>query len=173
MRLSLFLLSAAGVLASALNRGVARLSPVTRNGTSLLINGKVWKMVGPNVYWLGLDENVTPPAGEPFYAPTKSSYPTKERITEAMATVRALGGTMIRGHTLGVSTGNPLSVWPEPRVVNEKAFDTIDWAVYQAGLYGIRLLIPLVDNYVSSYVIGKLEKPCAHKSLGLLPRRKI
>lgn len=104
-------------------------------------------MVGPNVYWLGLDENVTPPAGEPFYAPTKSSYPTKERITEAMATVRALGGTMIRGHTLGVSTGNPLSVWPEPRVVNEKAFDTIDWAVYQAGLYGIRLLIPLVDNY--------------------------
>lgn len=151
MKLSLVLLWAASALASPLRRGAAKLSPVTRNGTSLLVDGKVWKMVGPNVYWLGLDENVTPPAGEPFYAPTKASYPTKERITEVMATVQALGGTVIRGHTLGISTGNPLSVVPEPGVVNEKAFDPIDWAVYQAGVYGIRLLIPLVDNYVSSY----------------------
>lgn len=159
MKLTLFLLSAAGALASPLRRGATKLSPVTRNGTSLLVDGNVWKMVGPNVYWLGLDENVTPPAGEPYYAPTKASYPTKERITEVMATVQALGGTMIRGHTLGVSTGNPLSVWPEARVVNEQAFDSIDWAVYQAGLYGIRLLVPLVDNYVSSYITGKPENP--------------
>ncbi|KAI6093838.1 glycoside hydrolase family 5 protein [Hypoxylon rubiginosum] len=147
MKLALFLLSVAGTLASPLRQGAAKLSPVIRNGTTLLVDGKAWKMVGPNVYWLGLDENVTPPAGEPFYAPTKASYPTKERITEVMATVQALGGTMIRGHTLGVSTGNPLSVWPEARVVNEQAFDSIDWAVYQAGVYGIRLLVPLVDNY--------------------------
>ncbi|KAK6954366.1 hypothetical protein Daesc_004333 [Daldinia eschscholtzii] len=133
MKLSLVLLWAASALTSPLRRSVAKLSSVTRNGTSLLVDGKVWKMVGPNVYWLGLDENVTPPAGEPFYAPTKASYPTKERITEAMATVQALGGTMIRGHTLGISTGNPLSVMPKPGVVNERAFDPIDWAVYQAG----------------------------------------
>ncbi len=151
-KLSLFLLYVGGVLAIPFHRGAARLSPVTRNGTSLLVDGKAWKAVGPNVYWLGLDENVTPPEGEPFYAPTRASYPTKERITEVMATVKALGGTMIRGHTLGISTGNPLSAVPEPGVVNERAFDSIDWAIHQAGVYGIRLLIPLVDNYVSSYI---------------------
>lgn len=149
--LPLLILCVSAVLASPI-RHATQLSPVTRNGTTLLVDGKVWKAVGPNVYWLGLDENVTPPAGEPYYAPTKASYPTKERITEVMATVQALGGTMIRGHTLGISVGNPLSVWPEPGKVNEQAFNSIDWAVYQAGVYGIRLLIPLVDNYVSPYI---------------------
>ncbi|KAI5862155.1 glycoside hydrolase family 5 protein [Durotheca rogersii] len=144
MKLSL---SAAGLLASALGGRAAKLAPVVRSGTTLLVDGKPWKAVGPNVYWLGLDENVVPPVGEPYYAPTKASYPTKERITEVMATVLALGGTTIRSHTLGVSTGNPLSVWPEKGVVNEKAFDAIDWAVYQAGRYGVRLMVPLVDNY--------------------------
>ncbi|OAA68738.1 Glycoside hydrolase, subgroup, catalytic core [Niveomyces insectorum RCEF 264] len=121
--------------------------PVVREGSRLLLGGRPWKAVGPNVYWLGLDENVTPPAGAPFYAPTRASYPTKGRITEIMATVRALGGTAIRAHTLGVSTGNPLSVWPTARATNADAFEAIDWAVHQARVYGLRLLVPLTDNY--------------------------
>ncbi|KAI3396672.1 hypothetical protein diail_11780 [Diaporthe ilicicola] len=121
--------------------------PITRHGSALLLNGEPWKAVGPNVYWLGLDENVVPPAGEPFYSPTNASYPAKGRTTEVMAMVRALGGTMIRAHTLGVSTGNPLSVWPEPGAVNGQAFESIDWAVAQARAYGLRLLVPLTDNY--------------------------
>ncbi|KAI0593890.1 glycoside hydrolase superfamily [Biscogniauxia sp. FL1348] len=149
MKFCLALLVASGAFASpypSRPRG-EKLAPVTREGSTLLVDGKTWKAVGPNIYWLGLDENVIPPEGQPFYEPTKASYPTKERITEAMAMVQALGGTMIRAHTLGVSTGNPLSVIPEPGVVNEAAFETIDWAVYQAAQYGIRLLVPLVDNY--------------------------
>ncbi|KAJ0121610.1 endo-1-4-beta-mannosidase C [Diaporthe amygdali] len=121
--------------------------PITRDGSALLLNGEPWKAVGPNVYWLGLDENVIPPAGEPFYSPSNASYPTKGRTTEVMAIVKALGGTMIRAHTLGVSTGNPLSVWPEEGVVNEQAFESIDWAVFQARAFGLRLLVPLTDNY--------------------------
>ncbi|KAJ9156952.1 Glycoside hydrolase [Coniochaeta hoffmannii] len=113
----------------------------------LLLDGKPWNAVGANVYWLGLDENVIPPQGEPYYAPLKASYPTKGRITEAMAVIKAMGGTMIRAHTLGVSTGNPLSVMPTLGVVNEQAFDPIDWAVHEAGRYGIRLLVPLTDNF--------------------------
>ncbi|KAH8193695.1 hypothetical protein TruAng_012138 [Truncatella angustata] len=123
------------------------LSPVTRKGTTLLVHGQPWKAIGPNIYWLGLDENVIPPAGEPYDAATKSSYPTKGRITDALATVQALGGTMIRSHTLGVNLGNPLTVMPELGIINEEAFESIDWAVYQAGLYGIRLLVPLIDNW--------------------------
>lgn len=121
--------------------------PVTREGSSLQLDGRPWKAVGANVYWLGLDENVTPPKGEPYYAPLKASYPTKGRITEVMAVIKAMGGTMIRAHTLGVSTGNPLSVMPTLGVVNEQAFDPIDWAVYQARQHGIRLLVPLTDNF--------------------------
>ncbi|GAP86097.1 putative glycoside hydrolase family 5 protein [Rosellinia necatrix] len=143
----LSLCAATSALTMSSSARPARLSAVVRDGSRLLVDGKPWKAVGPNVYWLGLDENVTPPAGEPYDPATKSSYPTKERITEVMAVVNALGGTMIRAHTLGVSTGNQLSIWPEQGVVNEEAFDTIDWAVYQAGLYGVRLLVPLVDNY--------------------------
>jgi len=125
----------------------ARDKPITREGSSLLLDGKPWNAVGANVYWLGLDENVIPPQGEPYYAPLKASYPTKGRITEAMAVIKAMGGTMIRAHTLGVSTGNPLSVMPTLGVVNEQAFDPIDWAVHEAGRYGIRLLVPLTDNF--------------------------
>ncbi|KAI0428872.1 glycoside hydrolase superfamily [Xylaria sp. FL1042] len=145
--LYLLLLTAVSTLAIPSLPRAGRLSPVIRNGSTLLVDGKQWKAVGPNVYWLGLDENVVPAAGEPYDPSTHSSYPTKERITEVMAVVNALGGTMIRTHTLGVSTGNPLSIWPKKGVVNEEAFNAIDWAVYQAGLYGVRLLVPLVDNY--------------------------
>jgi len=121
--------------------------PVTRNGSILYLDGKPWRAVGPNVYWLGLDENVTPPAGEAFYQPKKASYPTRERITEVMAVVKAMGGTTIRSHTLGVSTGNPLSLMPTGGKVNEEAFLAIDWAVYQARMYGLRLMVPLTDNF--------------------------
>ena len=146
MKLSLLLFWLADALVAT---GADTLSPVTRDGSRLLVDGKEWKAVGPNIYWLGLDENVVPPAGEPFDPSTRASYPTKGRITDAMATVKALGGTMVRSHTLGVSVGNPLSVMPELGVVNEDAFDAIDWAVYQAGRYGIRLMVPLTDNWVS------------------------
>ncbi|KAK9773514.1 hypothetical protein AB5N19_05282 [Seiridium cardinale] len=145
MNLFPLLLAASAVLGTSYPSRIV--SPVTRNGSTLLVDGRPWKAVGPNIYWLGLDENVTPPEGQPYDVATKSSYPTKGRITDALATVQALGGTMIRSHTLGINLGNPLTVMPELGVVNGAAFEAIDYAVYQAGLYGIRLLIPLTDNW--------------------------
>lgn len=151
MRLTtLCLLMARAVLSSPQSpprRPDPRNSPITRSGSTLLLDGKPWKAVGPNVYWLGLDENVTPRAGEPFYPPTRASYPTPGRIVEIMSVVKSMGGTMIRSHTLGVSVGNPLSVMPEPGVVNQQAFEAIDYAIYQARMHGLRLQVPLTDNY--------------------------
>lgn len=57
--------------------------------------GKRWSASGANVYWLGLDENIIPPPGQPFYSPTNASYPTFNRITEIMRTVQAMGGSLI------------------------------------------------------------------------------
>ncbi|CZR61896.1 uncharacterized protein PAC_11793 [Phialocephala subalpina] len=126
---------------------VARNSYVYREGTSLYLLGDKWTASGANVYWLGLDENVVPPAGEPFYAPTNASYPTKGRTTEVMATLVTMGAKLIRSQTLGVSTGNPLSLLPSPGNYNEAAFESMDWAIFQARQHGLRIFAPLTDNY--------------------------
>lgn len=131
-----------------LEASIARSSPIIRDGTQLKLLGQPWHANGANVYWLGIDENVIPPAGEPFYAPLNASYPTKGRITEAMVTLVTMGAHLIRSQTLGISVGNPLSLEPELGVWNEQAFDTMDWAVWQARQHGLRILPPLTDNYV-------------------------
>ena len=127
---------------------IDRNSYVYRQGAELRLNGMQWTASGANVYWLGLDENVIPPTGEPFYAPTNASYPTFGRITEIMNTLQTMGAHLIRSQTLGVSVGNPLSVMPALGVYNEQAFATIDWTVFQARQHGLRIMAPLVDNYV-------------------------
>ncbi|GAA5898520.1 uncharacterized protein JCM6883_003341 [Sporobolomyces salmoneus] len=119
---------------------------VKRNGQKLTLDGETYRIVGPNIYWLGLDENVWP----------SPSYPDKGRIREAMAATVAMGGNTIRSHTLGISTGNKYSVWPKAYQTNDNAFDTIDYAIYAARNYGLRLLIPLTDNY-AYYHGGKYD----------------
>lgn len=129
---------------------VGRNSYVYRDGAQLRLNGKPWTAAGANVYWLGLDENVIPPAGEPFYAPLNASYPTKGRVVEVMNTLKTMGAKTIRSQTLGISVGNPLSLMPSLHEWNDAAFETIDWAVFQAREHGLRVQMPLVDNYVCS-----------------------
>ncbi|KZO90583.1 glycoside hydrolase family 5 protein [Calocera viscosa TUFC12733] len=112
---------------------------VTRQGTQLELLGEPFRMVGPCVYWMGLDENVIP---DPSY-PSK----TRARVLEIMGIVSAMRGTTIRAHTLGISFGNALSVEPTPGVYNQTAYEAIDFAILAARIYGIKLMIPLVDNY--------------------------
>jgi mannan endo-1,4-beta-mannosidase len=127
---------------------IARNSYVYRDGTALRLLSDRWTASGANVYWLGLDENVIPPAGKPFYLPFNASYPTLGRVTEVMSTLVTMGAKLIRSQTLGVSVGNPLSMMPTQGVVNEQAFATMDWAVFQARQHGLRIMAPLTDNYV-------------------------
>lgn len=58
-------------------------SRVQRNGSLLLLNNLPFRAVGPNIYWLGLDENVVP----------NPSYPSRARVTEIMAVARAMGAS--------------------------------------------------------------------------------
>lgn len=125
---------------------------VTRQGSTLIFNNSVFRFGGTNVYWLGLDENVD-----------GVHYPTKFRIEDALATTAGLGINVIRSHTLGVSTGNPLSFEPSLNVFNDSALDAADYAIYMGQKYGIFFVIPLTDNY--EYYHGGYWNFCAWESV--------
>jgi hypothetical protein len=134
-------LLAALCLAAGLQGGAAQAADrsgdfVTRDGTGLELKGKPFRFAGPNIYWLGLDENVG-----------GTGYPTHFRIRDALATARTMGATVVRSHTLGVSLGNELSIEPELGAFNPEAFRTIDYAIAEARRQGLKLVIPLTDEW--------------------------
>ncbi|GAA5848735.1 hypothetical protein JCM9279_002928 [Rhodotorula babjevae] len=134
----LYTLSAASQLPTAST--AATTSFVRRNGSRLALDGAEFKVVGPNVYWLGLDENVDP----------SPSYPSKGRVLEAMAVASAMGATTIRSTSLGVSFGTGLSIenaLGQFKPEGDPAWDAIDFALLAARAYGLRLVIPLTDQY--------------------------
>lgn len=114
-------------------------SYVTRSGSTLQLDGKPWRFSGANMYWLGLDDNLRDSAG-----PT---YPTQWRIDNGFASAQALGARVVRAHTLGVSVGCPRCLQPAPGVFNDQAFGSIDYAVASARRHGVRLMIPLTDQW--------------------------
>ncbi|BGP47000.1 hypothetical protein JCM10450v2_002852 [Rhodotorula kratochvilovae] len=133
-----YTLSAATQLPAASTAAVN--SFIRRNGSRLSLAGSEFKAVGANVYWLGLDENVDP----------SPSYPGKGRVLEAMAIASAMGATTIRATSLGVSFGTALSVenaLGHFKPDGDPAWDAIDFALLAARSYGLRLVIPLTDQY--------------------------
>ena len=149
-RLLTALLAVLAVIATALlPAGSAAAAPsasafVQRDGTGLVLAGRPFRFAGPNLYWLGLDENV---GGVDPATKGTVDYPTYFRITDGLTTAKAMGATAVRAHTLGVSTGNPKSVEPSLGRFNPQAFDSIDYAVAEAHRLGLKLIIPLTDNW--------------------------
>ncbi|MFV2049656.1 RICIN domain-containing protein [Metabacillus sp. YM-086] len=121
-------------------------SPITdfvyRDGKNLMLNGEVFKYSGPNIYWLGLDENT----GD------TQSYPTAFRVNDVLDTAVEMGATVVRSHSLGASVGikngYSLTLKPEKNSpLNEEALRRIDYAIAAAKERGLRMIIPLVDNW--------------------------
>ncbi|MEK0312614.1 glycoside hydrolase 5 family protein [Cohnella sp. 56] len=109
---------------------------VKREGSRLLLDGKPFRFAGPNIYWLGLDENVN-----------GIGWPTPFRVRDALDTAVEMGATVVRSHTLGASCGHPQSVQPSLGEFNEEALRRIDFAMHEAGERGLRLVVPLVCNW--------------------------
>lgn len=109
---------------------------VTRDGTQLKLGNKQFRFAGTNIYWLGLDENVG-----------GVDYPTYFRIRDALDTAKAMGMTVVRSHMLA-SSGHPKTLLPSTTgPINDQAFHTVDYAIAYAGKLGIRLILPLTDNW--------------------------
>ena len=109
---------------------------VTRSGSQLMLDGNPFRFAGPNIYWLGLDGNLGGVA-----------YPTHFRVDDALETAREMGATVVRAHTLGISVGCSLCVEPSLNTFNETALQHIDYAIKSAHDHGLRLIIPLIDNW--------------------------
>jgi mannan endo-1,4-beta-mannosidase len=108
---------------------------VTRSGSFLWLNGSKFRFSGANIYWLGLQEDPV------------VSYPSHFRVDDALATAEMMGATVVRSHTLGVSVGCSLCVEPALGKFNQAALQHIDYAIQSAHNHGIKLIIPLTDNW--------------------------
>lgn len=111
---------------------------VTRDGSTLKLDGHPWRFSGVNMYWLGLDENVSDGKGP--------IYPTHSAVDNGFAAAAALGARVVRSTSLGVSVGSPRTLEPTLDHFNDTAFASIDYAVASARRHGERLLIPLTDD---------------------------
>jgi len=139
--LSILLLGTAAASATAVAAAAAPAPTtgfLTRRGSALLApNGSGFRVGGVNLYWLGLDENEG-----------GVHLPTHFRVSDGLATVAGfLGPALVRAHTVGVSTGGALSFEPALGRFNASALDAADWAVAEAERLGLRLIVPLTDNY--------------------------
>jgi hypothetical protein len=115
---------------------------LTKSGTSLQLAGAAWRAAGADLYYLGLDDNIRDGSNSP-------TYPTHYRIDNVMATAEAMGFTVVRAHTLGISTGQgqAYTFMTGLNTYNPAALESIDYAIASAARHGIRLVIPLTDQY--------------------------
>ena len=111
---------------------------VQRDGSVLTLDGAPFRFNGANIYWLGLDENVPPGVVD---------YPTGFRIRDALDTAAAMGLTVIRSHMIA-SSGTELALLPQAGgELNAEAWHSIDYAIAYAGSLGLRLVLPLTDEW--------------------------
>jgi mannan endo-1,4-beta-mannosidase len=77
--------------------------------------------------------------------------PDQFEINDALATVAGLGGTVARTYVISVQRINDAPGTPRhvlaPGKFNEAAFRTLDEVLATANRTGVRLIIPLVDNW--------------------------
>ncbi|GEM11162.1 (1-4)-beta-mannan endohydrolase [Rhodotorula toruloides] len=96
---------------------------VKRRGQQLTLNGGNFRIAGPNIYWL--------------------------RVREALAIAVAMGANTVRLMSCGVSVGsnNPYNLELSNGNWQDVAWDIRDCVIYAAGQYGLRVVLPLTDNY--------------------------
>ncbi len=92
------------------------------------------RFAGTNETWLGWDENT-------------GTYPTHAAIAAGLAQAKAAGFTVVRSQTLGISTGRPDAVEPSLGTWNSAAFDSIDYTLATADQLGLKVIIPLTDEW--------------------------
>jgi hypothetical protein len=119
---------------------------VTVHGDQLMEGNKPFRFISfdlPNLQMI--EDNM------PFTETNPWRLPDEFEIRDALATVCQMGGTVVRTYVLSVVRTNDPPGTPRhvlgPGKFNEEAFRELDFALKIANQQGIRLIIPLVDNW--------------------------
>ena len=119
---------------------------ITVRGDQLMDGEKPFRFISFNIPNLLLvEDNV------PFAEENPWRLPDKFEINDALATVAQMGGTVARTYVISVQRTNDAPGTPRhvlaPGKFNEAAFRTLDEVLAAANRTGVRLIIPLMDNW--------------------------
>ncbi|KAK7397046.1 hypothetical protein VNO78_18213 [Psophocarpus tetragonolobus] len=103
---------------------------VERRGTNFVVNKRSFYFNGFNAYWL-------------MYMASEAS--TRGKVTEVMEEAKKHGLTVAR--TWAFSDGGYRALQLSPGSYDEKVFRGLDFVVSEAGKYGVRLILSLVNNW--------------------------
>jgi mannan endo-1,4-beta-mannosidase len=124
----------AGLMAAALltsSPALALQGIVDTQGDDFVVNGRPFRFVGTNAYWMV----------------PMSAYGARAYVDDQFTLARSLGFTVMRvfGFANGPGMG-AAALQPGPGVFNEAAFRGFDYVLHKADLAGVRLLIPLTNG---------------------------
>src|SRR4051812_38113768 len=119
---------------------------VTRQGDQLIESEKPFRFISVNIPNLQLIEDNFAPNAKTAWA-----WPNEFELNDAIESVRQMGGTVVRTYVLSVRrAGSDMGEFVYvrgPGDFNEEAFRTLDLAIEVARRKGVRIIIPLVDNW--------------------------
>jgi mannan endo-1,4-beta-mannosidase len=131
---------------SASLAGAAPLAFVERQGDRLVEGGRELRFLSfniPNLHYVEDDLR--------FAQPVPFRWPTEYEIEDALESTRQAGGTVVRIYALSVRKADDPEGMPRhvlgPGRFDEEGFRVLDTVLDLAGRKGIRLVIPLVDNW--------------------------
>jgi mannan endo-1,4-beta-mannosidase len=119
---------------------------ITRSGDKLMEGDKEFRFISFNIPNLHLIED-----NMAFEATNEWRLPDEFEITDALNTVKQMGGRAVRMYVISICkrTGpNPIPCHVKrPGEFNEEAFRALDRVLEVANRVGIRVIIPMVDNW--------------------------
>ena len=119
---------------------------ITARGDELYDGDKPFRFISFNIPNLQLVEDNFAPGAKTAWA-----WPNEFELNDALASIRQMGGSVARTYVLSVrregsDMGDHVYV-RGPGDFNEEAFRSLDLALEAANKHGVRLIIPLVDNW--------------------------
>jgi mannan endo-1,4-beta-mannosidase len=120
---------------------------ITARGDQLMEGDQPFRFISwniPNLHYV--EDNM------PFAEVHPLRFPDRFEVTDALATTRQMGGTVVRTYVLAVRRTNDtpadLRHVLGPGQFNEAAFRTLDLVLQVANEQGVRVIVPFVDNWI-------------------------
>jgi len=119
---------------------------ITRSGNKLMEGHNEYRFISFNIPNLHLVED-----NMAFEATNEWRFPDEFEITDALTTIKQMGGRVARTYVISICKKTGPNAIPchvkRPGEFNEEAFRALDRVLEIANRVGVRLIIPLVDNW--------------------------